>query len=74
MEQPINPKSFTELPTGEMIYYCCNGCDKKLRAEPAKYNQNLVAQGIQIDWAKVEGKEQGHGGDHGHGHDHDHDH
>lgn len=73
MGRPVNFAISTATEEGP-VYFCCNRCDKKLRADPAKYNQNLVAQGIQIDWAKVEGKEQGHGDDHGHGHDHDHDH
>ncbi len=55
----INPKSFTVLPTGETIYYCCDGCDAKLKADPAKYNANLLAQGIKIDWDKVKAGQGG---------------
>ncbi len=75
MGNPINPKVSTTLSTGETIYYCCPMCDKSLRDDPAKYNKNLVAQGILVDWAEVK-KAGGKGGDddHGsHGHDgHDH--
>ncbi len=74
----INPKVSTTLSTGEMIYYCCPGCDKPLRENPAKYNKNLAAQGILVNWAEVkkadDGAHQGHDhGAHGHG-DHDHGH
>ncbi len=75
----IDPTVFTKLSTGETIYYCCPGCDKPLRANPAKYNKNLVSQGITINWAAVKKADSGKGhGDHDHGHgadgheDHDH--
>lgn len=68
----INPKVSTTLTTGETIYYCCKGCDKPLRSNPAKYNAKLVAQGILVNWAEV--KEAGSGHKDGDGHDgHDHD-
>jgi YHS domain-containing protein len=73
----INPQVSTTLSTGETIYYCCPGCDKPLRDNPAKYNKNLVAQGILVNWAEVKKAESGKGHDghdhgaHGHG-DHDH--
>ncbi len=76
MGHKINPMSFGVLPTGETIYYCCNGCDSKLLSSPAKYNKKLVAQGININWAKVKemikkkGDSKGHDHDDGHGHDH----
>ncbi|UCC32818.1 MAG: YHS domain-containing protein [Phycisphaerales bacterium] len=53
MGGPINPAAFTALPTGEKIYYCCPGCDKKLLADPAKYAGKLAEQGIRIDPAKI---------------------
>ncbi len=78
----INPTVFSKLSTGETIYYCCAGCDKPLRKNPAKYNKSLVSQGIMVNWAEVKKADsgkghggKGHGGhDHGaHGHgDHDH--
>ena len=68
----IDPKSSTKLSTGETIYYCCQMCDKTLRDDPAKYNKNLVAQGILVNWAEVKKAESA--SDHG-SHDHgDHDH
>jgi len=68
----INPTAFTDLPTGERIYFCCPGCDKKLLADPEKYAPKLAAQGINLDVNKLKsalGREKA--GDHGN-HDHDH--
>lgn len=53
MGGPIDPKSYTELATGERVYYCCPGCDKKFLSEPAKYVPKLAAQGIILDPEKV---------------------
>lgn len=49
----IDPAAFTDLPTGERIYFCCPGCDKKLLAEPEKYAKNLEQQGIGLDVKKL---------------------
>jgi len=82
----IDPGSFTKLSTGETIYYCCPGCDKKLRTNPSQYNDNLLSQGIVVDWDEVKkaddrkghddhdlGSHKGHQGHSGHGHrDDDH--
>ncbi|MHC4091298.1 MAG: hypothetical protein ACYSVY_13665, partial [Planctomycetota bacterium] len=75
MGEPIDPKASVTVSTGQTIYFCCKGCDKKLMDNPAKYNKNLVAQGIQINWAEVQkgGSGHDHDGSHddgGHGHDH----
>lgn len=75
MGEPINPKASTTLSTGETIYYCCKRCDKKLLADPAKYDKNLLAQGIHIDWEKAKATHGGHDDHGGHGgHDDHHDH
>lgn len=72
----INPKVSTTLSTGETIYYCCPGCDKPLRSNPDKYNKNLEAQGILVNWAEVKKADSGEGDGHDHdahgheGHDH----
>jgi len=36
----VNPEVFTEYK-GQRIYYCCPGCDKKFKAEPAKYLKKM---------------------------------
>lgn len=49
----IDPASYSDLPTGERVYFCCKGCDSKLRSDPEKYAPKLAAQGINIDVAKL---------------------
>ncbi|MCH7814133.1 MAG: hypothetical protein IID40_08955 [Planctomycetes bacterium] len=56
MDEEIDPQAFTKLSTGQTIYFCCQKCDKKLLADPEKYDEHLVAQGIQIDWSEVKKK------------------
>jgi len=51
--EEIDPTAFTEFSTGEKVYYCCPKCGDKLLANPAKYNEKLVAQGVNIDWDKA---------------------
>ena len=75
MDETIDPTSFSVLPTGQKIYYCCDGCGEKLAKNPAKYAAKLASQGVNIDVKKIlaAGKKDdghGHGGDHS-GHDHD---
>ncbi|NOX59970.1 MAG: hypothetical protein GXP29_14085, partial [Planctomycetes bacterium] len=72
----IDPQVSTTLSTGETIYYCCAGCDEPLRKNPAKYNKNLVSQGIVVNWAAVKKADSAKSGDgHGHGDGHEgHDH
>lgn len=77
MGEEIDPTVSTTLSTGETIYYCCPKCDKQLRENPAKYNKNLVAQGVLVNWAEAKKADSGtghEGHDHGaHGHEgHDH--
>lgn len=69
MGEPIDPKSSVPLANGARIYMCCNGCAKKLFADPETTASKLAAQGF-VFKAKdiVPGKD-----DHGHeGHNHDH--
>lgn len=49
----INPTVFTDLPSGERVYYCCPGCDKELMEAPDKYAAKLEEQGTPIDVAKL---------------------
>lgn len=76
MKNPIDPKSSVKLATGETIYFCCPGCDGRLRAQPAKFNRTLIEQGIFINWAEVKKAESGEKGHDDHDHDdhagHDH--
>lgn len=75
----INPTAFADLPTGERIYFCCPGCDKKLLSDPEKYAKNLEKQGIHLDVKKLKKalaenkdakkKMMGHENEHA-GHDH----
>ncbi len=75
----INPTSFSDLPTGQRIYFCCPGCDKKLLADPEKYAPKLAAQGVNIDVKKLKaalakGKKKAHEhGEHDHGDHGEHD-
>jgi YHS domain-containing protein len=50
----IDPTVSAKLPTGERIYYCCRGCDKKVLENPGKYAKKLAEQGIVIDVEKIE--------------------
>ncbi len=77
MNEEIDPASFSVLPTGQKIYYCCDGCGEKLVKNPAKYAAKLASQGVNIDVKKIlaAGKKGAKGDGHGHGHDHSgHDH
>ena len=49
----IDPAVYSDLPTGERIYYCCPGCDKKFKADPAKYVGKLAEQGVHVDAVKL---------------------
>ena len=72
MGESIDPKSFSVLSTGQTVYYCCKGCDKKFLANPAKYAPKLAVQGVTINVEKL--SKAGANGHDGHDHDHDHDH
>lgn len=73
----IDPAAFTDLPTGERIYFCCKGCVDKLLKSPEKYAERLAAQGINIDVKKLTSaaNEKNKASQKKPGHDHDgHDH
>lgn len=77
MDEEITPKAFAELPSGETIYYCCKGCDKKMMANPAKYLAKLQEQGYSygLDKFKKAADQDDHKGHDHSGHDHGgHDH
>ena len=73
MNEEIDPTSFSVLPTGQKIYYCCDGCGEKLVKNPAKYASKLAAQGVNIDIKKILAAGKKGSKDHDHDHDHDHD-
>lgn len=54
MNEEIDPQSSITLKTGQTIYFCCDGCDKKFLKDPAKYVSKLEAQGTHIDPKNVE--------------------
>ncbi|MBN2561830.1 MAG: hypothetical protein JXQ75_12965 [Phycisphaerae bacterium] len=73
----IDPKSYTDLPTGERVYLCCPGCESKLLTDPEKYAPSLAKQGVNIDvkklkeaLAKKDKGDQTSGGHDPAGHDH----
>lgn len=69
----IDPTVYTDLSTGQRIYFCCNGCEGKLLANPEKYAPKLAAQGINIDPAKLSANSAGKHAEDGRGHKgHDH--
>ena len=71
MAEQIDPTSFSVLPDGKTVYYCCGGCAKKLLANPAKYAPKLASQGVNINVAKIKAASSHTGDGHGHeGHDH----
>jgi len=50
--EEIDPSVSITLANGKNVYLCCKGCKKKLRSHPEKYDDALVAQGINVDWKK----------------------
>lgn len=59
MGDEIDPTAYVDFATGQRIYFCCKGCDKKFLATPAKYVAKLEVQGIKLDPAKVKRAEPG---------------
>ncbi|GMU84502.1 MAG: hypothetical protein AMXMBFR47_43710 [Planctomycetota bacterium] len=51
--EQIQPNVFTDLGTGQRIYFCCASCGDKLLKDPAKYAPKLAEQGVKIDPKKV---------------------
>lgn len=51
--EKIQPDAFTDLKTGQRIYFCCPKCGEKLLKDPAKYAPKLEEQGVKIDPDKV---------------------
>jgi YHS domain-containing protein len=55
MGEKVNAKARTVSYDGKTYGFCCNGCDKKFKANPAKYSANVSADG-----KKFVGKQEGH--------------
>ena len=49
----IDPKSFSKLPTGETVYFCSGGCEKKFLETPEKFAPKLAEQGVAINVEKL---------------------
>lgn len=65
--EQIQPNVFTDLSTGQRIYFCCASCGDKLLKDPAKYASKLAEQGVTIDPKKLTSpdpkpKKDDHGG------------
>ncbi|MHC4091616.1 MAG: hypothetical protein ACYSVY_15325 [Planctomycetota bacterium] len=45
----IDPQVFASTAGGQKVFFCCEGCENKLFADPSKYLPNLEAQGFQIN-------------------------
>lgn len=50
--EPIDPTASTKLSTGETVYFCCQKCPAKFKADPSKYAKALEAQGYMLDLKK----------------------
>jgi YHS domain-containing protein len=56
-DEDITPTVFTDLSTGQRIYFCCSDCIAQLKADPAKYAPKLAAQGVKIDPKKIKAED-----------------
>ncbi len=68
--EKIIASSFVDLATGQRVFFCCPGCDKRFLADPGKYAPKLAAQGVHVDLKKLKAGKDAHAG-HDHG-DHEH--
>ena len=44
---PVNPSLFVDAE-GYRIYVCCGGCIDAVKADPAKYIQQMNSEGVEI--------------------------
>lgn len=54
----INKDSFVDVD-GKRIYLCCQGCEKAILADPDKFLKKMEDEGIVLDPAPAEKKEDG---------------
>jgi len=52
----INGEFFTDLPTGQRLYFCCAKCPQKFLDDPERYAPGLEEQGVYINPKKIKGK------------------
>ncbi len=62
MDEEINPQVFTKTASGNKIYFCCKGCDKKFAKNPKKYIPKLVAQGLTYEIEELATSKDDHAG------------
>ena len=43
--EPVSPKSKTVEHEGKAYGFCCNSCEPKFKADPAKYSAKVSADG-----------------------------
>ena len=48
----INPKLYVDA-NGYRIYVCCGGCIAAVKADPAKYIEQMKAAGVELEKAPV---------------------
>lgn len=46
----VNPKLYVDAD-GYRIYVCCGACVKAVKADPAKYIEQMKAEGIELEKA-----------------------
>jgi YHS domain-containing protein len=49
----IDPTAYSDLSTGQRIYFCCKNCGPTFLKDPAKYVSKLKEQGVNIDLKKL---------------------
>lgn len=55
--ETIDPTAYTDLPTGQRVYFCCKGDIERFSRSPARYATRLAAQGINIEERKLSGSQ-----------------
>jgi hypothetical protein len=44
----VNPKLYVDAE-GYRIYVCCGACVKAVKADPAKYIEQMKAEGVELE-------------------------
>ena len=52
MGGPVNPKLYVDA-NGYRIYVCCGGCIAAVKADPAKYIEQMKAAGVELEKTPV---------------------